>query len=129
MKIADCLLGGAMPKAEGGKIVMKRTRGGGMAHFTLGPGETSAAVRHVTVDEIWYFLSGQGELWRRNDSRGEVVPLGPGVFVTIPVGTAFQFRSLGSEPLSAAAVTMPPWPGEGEAVKVEGKRAPTVPKR
>jgi mannose-6-phosphate isomerase-like protein (cupin superfamily) len=29
-----------------------------MAHFALGPGETSEAVRHMTVDEIWYFLGG-----------------------------------------------------------------------
>jgi mannose-6-phosphate isomerase-like protein (cupin superfamily) len=104
-------------------------RGGGMAHFALGPGETSASVLHRTVGEIWYFLSGRGEMWRRNVSREEVVPVGPEVCVTIPVGTSFQFRSLGTEPLTAVAVTMPPWPGEGEAVEVEGKWTPTVPRR
>jgi mannose-6-phosphate isomerase-like protein (cupin superfamily) len=108
--------------------VLLGLRGGGMAHFVLGPGKTSAAVRHGTVDEIWYFLSGRGEMWRRNDSREEVVPVGPKVCVTIPVGTLFQFRSFGAEPLTAVAVTMPPWPGEGEAVGAEGKWAPTVPR-
>ena len=49
-------------------------------------------------------------MWRRDGSREEVVSLGPGVCLTIPVGTSFQFRSLGDSPLSAFAVTMPPWP-------------------
>ena len=32
-------------------------RGGGMAHFQLGPDQASTAVTHRTVEEIWYFLS------------------------------------------------------------------------
>jgi mannose-6-phosphate isomerase-like protein (cupin superfamily) len=36
------------------------------------------------------------------------------------LGTHFQFRSLGYESLSAVGVTMPPWPGDGEAIIVEG---------
>lgn len=39
--------------------------GGGMAHFELAPSETSRAVAHRTVEEIWFFLSGRGEMWRR----------------------------------------------------------------
>lgn len=46
--------------------------------------------------------------------------------LTIPVGTHFQFRSFGYEPLSAIGVTMPPWPGDGEAIVVQGKWEPTV---
>ena len=38
--------------------------------------------------------------------------------LTIPLGTHFQFRSLGPGPLAAVAVTMPPWPGPDEAVPV-----------
>ena len=34
--------------------VLLRMHGGGMAHFELGPGETSAAVSHRTVEEIWF---------------------------------------------------------------------------
>jgi mannose-6-phosphate isomerase-like protein (cupin superfamily) len=96
-------------------------RGGGMAHFELGPGRTSKPVAHRTVEEIWFFLSGDGEMWRKQDGREEVVPVGPGVCLTIPLGTSFQFRSFGSEPLAAVGVTMPPWPGDGEAYEVEGK--------
>ena len=94
--------------------------GGGMAHFSLAPGETSAAVMHRTVEEIWFVLSGQGEMWRRQDDRAEIVALAPGVCLTIPLGAAFQFRATGDTPLTAVAVTMPPWPGDGEALIVDG---------
>jgi mannose-6-phosphate isomerase-like protein (cupin superfamily) len=99
---------------------------GGMAHFELAPGETSVAVAHHTIEEIWYFLSGRGEMWRKLDDQKEVVPVDPGTCITIPVGTHFQFRSFGYEPLAAIGVTMPPWPGEGEAYQVEGQWTPTV---
>ena len=40
--------------------------GGGMAHFALSPGQTSRAVTHRSVEEIWFFLSGRGEIsWDR----------------------------------------------------------------
>jgi mannose-6-phosphate isomerase-like protein (cupin superfamily) len=102
-------------------------KGGGMAHFELGPGQTSTAVNHKTVEEIWFFLAGRGEMWRKQNGREEIVPVEPGVCLTIPLSTHFQFRSFGYEPLAAIGVTMPPWPGEGEAIVVEGKWEPTVP--
>lgn len=95
-------------------------RNGGMAHFELAPGQTSTAVAHRTVEEIWFILSGRGEMWRRQDHHEEVVPVEPHDCLTIPLGTHFQFRALGSEPLAVVAVTMPPWPGEGEAFEVKG---------
>ncbi len=100
---------------------------GGMAHFELPPGQTSTAVAHRTVEEIWFFLTGRGEMWRKLNDQEEVVPVEPGVCLTIPLGTHFQFRSFGHEPLAAVGVTMPPWPGEGEAYEVKGKWEPTVP--
>ena len=103
-----------------------RLDGGGMAHFELAPGQTSVAEAHRTVEEIWYFLSGRGEMWRKLGDQEEVVPVDPGVCITIPVGTHFQFRSFGYAPLAALGVTMPPWPGEGEAYQVEGKWTSTV---
>ncbi|HTO06818.1 MAG TPA: cupin domain-containing protein [Myxococcota bacterium] len=95
--------------------------GGGMAHFELAAGATSRAVTHRSVEEIWWFLSGRGEMWRKQSGREEVVPVEAGVCLTIPLGTHFQFRALGTEPLRALGVTMPPWPGDGEAVPVPGK--------
>ena len=102
--------------------ILPGLEGGGMAHFELAPGRTSRAVRHRTVEEIWFFLTGKGEMWRRQGGREEITPVEPGVSLTIPLGTEFQFRAFeGNKPLSAVAITMPPWPGEDEAVFVEGK--------
>jgi len=94
--------------------------GGSMAHFRLPPGKVSRAVRHVTVEEIWYVLGGTGEMWLSQDGRTQVVPVAAGVSLTIPLGTAFQFRASDDGPLTAVAITMPPWPGPEEAVFVEG---------
>jgi mannose-6-phosphate isomerase-like protein (cupin superfamily) len=107
--------------------VLLGLRGGGMAHFELLPGHTSTAVTHRTIEEIWFFLSGRGEMWRKQGDREEIVPVEQGVCLTIPLGTHFQFRSFGPEPLAAVGVTMPPWPGEDEALVVQGIWQPTVP--
>lgn len=98
-----------------------------MAHFELPPGATSTGVVHKTVEEIWFVLSGRGEMWRSTHEEEDVIPLEAGVCLTIPLGTRFQFRSFGYEALSVIGVTMPAWPGEGEAVTVSGKWEPTVP--
>lgn len=101
--------------------VLLELAAGSMAHFELAPGETSGAVTHRTVEEIWYFLSGCGEMWRRQGQSEKVIPVHTGICITIPLGTHFQFRAFGDVPLAAIAVTMPPWPGECEAYVVEGK--------
>ncbi|HYM18638.1 MAG TPA: cupin domain-containing protein [Micropepsaceae bacterium] len=100
---------------------------GGMAHFALPPNQTSKAMTHRTVEEIWYFLSGRGEMWREQNGRSAIVEVYPGICLTIPLGAHFQFRSMDGEPLTAIGVTMPPWPGEGEAIVVTGAWQPTVP--
>jgi len=92
--------------------------GGSLAHFELAPGACSRAVRHRTVDEIWHVLRGRGEMWRRQDGHETLTELAPGLTLTIPVGTAFQFRAHADAALSAVAVTMPPWPGADESVPV-----------
>jgi mannose-6-phosphate isomerase-like protein (cupin superfamily) len=104
--------------------VLLQLAGGSMAHFRLAAGQTSHAVTHRTVEEIWFVVSGSGEMWRRQGDIEEVVQLRPGVCVTIPVGTHFQFRASSAEHVAAVAVTMPPWPGEGEAVRVPGPWRP-----
>lgn len=107
--------------------VLLGLQGGGMAHFALPPGHISTAIRHKTVEEIWFFLGGRGQMWRRTEGHEETVALEAGVCLTLPLGTHFQFRSFGDEPLAAIGVTMPPWPGEGEAIVVPGKWTPTLP--
>jgi mannose-6-phosphate isomerase-like protein (cupin superfamily) len=79
------------------------------AQFALAPGQTAKAVFHATVEEIWYVISGMGEIWRSQDGREEVTVLEPGVCLTIPLGTKFQFRA-GAQELRVVAVTVPPWP-------------------
>jgi mannose-6-phosphate isomerase-like protein (cupin superfamily) len=100
---------------------------GGVAHFQLAPGQTSVAVAHKTIEEIWYFVQGRGTMWRSLDGHDEAVDVQPGVCVTIPVGTRFQFKSFGPDSLAAVGVSMPPWPGQGEAYFVEGPWVATVP--
>ena len=95
-------------------------KGGGLAHFELPPNQISKAVKHKTVEEIWFIISGRGQMWRKLDEITEIIDLYPNVCLTIPLGTHFQFRSYGYEALSAIGVTMPPWPGEGEAEMVKG---------
>ena len=78
-----------------------RLGGGSLAHFELAPGLTSHAVAHRRVEEIWYILGGRGEMWRKAGAEESVVTVEPGV--------------------TAVAITMPPWPGDAEAYRVEGK--------
>jgi mannose-6-phosphate isomerase-like protein (cupin superfamily) len=99
--------------------------GGSFAHFTLGAGRVSVAVTHRTVEEIWYVLAGEGEVWRRHHGEDSVTPVRAGVALTIPLGVQFQFRA-GAYPLQFVAVTMPPWPGADEAVPVAGHWEATV---
>ena len=108
------------PDGSDVRVLLALEGKGSMAHFALAPGRVSLAVMHRTVEEIWYVLDGAGEMWRSQDGREDVATLEAGVCLTIPVGTRFQFRSLGDRPLAAVAVTMPPWPGPDEAVLVEG---------
>jgi mannose-6-phosphate isomerase-like protein (cupin superfamily) len=108
------------PDGSAVRVLLKLERGSA-AHFELAPGMTPVAVAHRRVDEIWYFLRGRGEMWRKAGPREDVVTVEPNVCISLPAGTHFQFRSLGDEPLSAFGVTMPPWPDDGDAYPVEGK--------
>ena len=105
--------------------ILLSLKGGSMAHFELAEGSASRPVAHKTVDEIWYFTEGLGVMWRKIDAHEETVRVEAGVCITIPIGTHFQFRSIGPGALKAVAVTMPPWPGGEEAFTVEGLWRPT----
>lgn len=100
--------------------VLPRVAGGSLARFSLPAGAVSAAVVHRTVEELWYVVAGQGQMWRRLGDDEAVVALRPGVSLSIPRGTRFQFRASPDAALVAMAVTLPPWPGPDEAVPVPG---------
>src|SRR6201988_1312802 len=81
--------------------VLLQLGGGSMAHFELAPGPVPRALAPPAVDELWYVLSGHGQMWRRQGQRQETVPLRPGICLSIPAGTHFPFRADGDGPLAA----------------------------
>jgi len=99
---------------------------GGLALFTLPSGAIAKAVAHRTVEELWYVVAGKGRIWRKLGAREEIVDLDPGISLSIPTGTHFQFRCDGPEVLAILGATMPPWPGANEAYAVDGIWPATV---
>ena len=106
--------------------VLTQLARGSMAHFTLAPGAISVAIAHHTIEELWYVTEGRGRMWRLLGDREEVVELTPGLSLSLPVGTRFQFRNDGEVPMCAVGVAMPPWPGEHEAYRVDGPWDPSI---
>src|SRR4051794_33047740 len=100
---------GAAPDAiapDGSEVrVLCQLSRGGLAAFTLAPEAVSKAVAHRTIEQVWYFVSGQGRMWRKLGEREEIVEVGPGISISIPTGAHFQFRCDGSEPLIAIGAT------------------------
>ena len=89
---------------------------GNMIHSTVPPAMVGRACQFRTIDDFWYVLSGDGEIWR----------LSPGVCIGITLGTAFQYRCTGSVPLVFACTALPPWPGDDEAEITDGPWVPGV---
>ena len=108
---------------DGSEIrLLVEVHGGSMVYCTMPSGQVTRAVQHRSVEEVWFCVSGVGQLWRKEvaSATEEIVELQAGVAVSIPLGTAFQFRALGSQPLELVMTTLPPWPGPDEAVPVPG---------
>ena len=104
---------------DGSEIrLLVRAAGGSMCHCTLPPGHISLAVAHHSIEELWYFTQGLGQVWRKVGGREEETDVRPRASVAIPTGTHFQFRNTGHEPLCFICVSMPPWPGPSEAFRV-----------
>ena len=111
---------------DGSEIrLLHSTPGASVVHCNLPAAGVSIPVRHRTVSEIWYFLAGRGQVWRRQTKREEVLEVRAGISLTIPLGTAFQFRNTGDAPLEFIIVTMPPWPGADEAILLDAGKWPT----
>jgi mannose-6-phosphate isomerase-like protein (cupin superfamily) len=99
---------------------------GNMIHSTVPPGQVNKGCRLKTVSEFWHVLEGRGQIWRAREGREETVVLEAGVSIDIPVGTAFQYRCDGDQPLKFICISMPPWPGDSEAEPVKGIWEPTI---
>jgi len=90
-------------------------------HAALEPGAVSRPVKHRTVEEVWYVVSGSGQI----AIDGDIVSVRAGSSVLIPTATPFQFRA-GYAGLGVVMTTMPPWPGPNEAEPAKGPWTPTV---
>lgn len=113
-----------MPDAiapDGSEITFLVTdaRQASLVEVRLAAGSTSKPVRHLTVEEIWYFIAGEGKVWRAPpEGRPLVDEVGPGRVLVIPTGWAFQFKAGSDADLRFLCYTSPPWPGDDEAVLV-----------
>ena len=92
-------------------------------------GAVSRPVRHRTVEEVWYVVEGEGEVWRcpPDTPPSAVAPVSvtPGAALTIPTGWSFQFKAGSRVGLRFICVTIPAWPGMDEAGEVgEGGLGP-----
>jgi len=94
---------------------------GGLAHCLLPAGRISSAVRHRTVEELWYVLEGEGEVWRSRAGDERIDRVRQGDSLRVRVDTSFQFRAGEQHDLKLLLATMPPWPGPKEAVPVHGR--------
>ncbi|MBO0687635.1 MAG: cupin domain-containing protein [Candidatus Dormibacteraeota bacterium] len=100
-------------------LLVTDARQASLVEVRLAAGRTSTPVRHRTVEEIWYFLAGQGRVWRQPpEGDPEITDVHPGAVLRIPTGWAFQFRAGPTEELRFLCYTSPPWPGEQEAEPV-----------
>jgi len=99
--------------------ILCTTPNSSMSHFRLLPGSISHAITHLTIDEVWFIAAGAGRMWLQFDDSEEVVDLRPGLSISLPLGTSFQYRCDGDDPLDIVGVASPAWPGDGEAVIVD----------
>lgn len=92
------------------------------------PGQVSRPMRHRTVEESWYVIEGEGEVWRcppgAQPSSVSTVRITEGDALVIPPGFGFQVRAGAAGPLRMVCSTAPPWPGPEEAIPVEGGLGP-----
>lgn len=108
---------------DGSEIRLLHSLGGAsVVHCSLPVGAVTIPVRHRTVEEVWFFLAGAGQVWRKQGQREQILDVAPGISLTIPLGTDFQFRNTGEVPLKFIITTTPPWPGEDEAVMLDQGR-------
>jgi len=93
---------------DGSEIrLLTMMKGGGLCHCKLPPGKISSPVSPGRVEEIWYVLEGEGEVWRKNQVAEEIVKVSVETILTIPTSAEFQFRNTGSGSLCILIDTMP----------------------
>ena len=91
---------------------------GGLSHVTLDSLRCSLGVRHCTVEELWFVVTGEGELWRAFGKLERIDTIRAGDSLRLAAGVRYQFRAFVA--LKLIVATMPTWPGPDEAVETEG---------
>ena len=76
--------------------------------ITVDPGKTSEAHYHRQIEEVYYILSGEGEI--RIDSYKEKVRAGHAIY--IPNGKTHTIKNTYKEPLIILAINAPPYDPE-----------------
>lgn len=72
--------------------------------MSIQPGDDVGEETH-TVDQILFFVSGQGESILNGQSAG---PVSQGRVVVVPAGTLHNFKNTGSEPMKLFTIYAPP---------------------
>ena len=94
-----------------------------LVEVSLAAGGVSNPVWHRSVEEIWYVLEGEGQVWRcspdADPASVAAVEVRPEDALAIPTGWRFQFSAGPDSPLRFLCYTSPPWPGEDEAVPAD----------
>jgi mannose-6-phosphate isomerase-like protein (cupin superfamily) len=102
-------------------LLVGDARRASLVEVRLPAGRASRPVRHRTVEEIWYFTAGVGQVWlEAPGGPARVVDVSTGSTLTIPTRHAFQFRAAENADLRFLCYTSPPWPGDQEAELVAG---------
>ncbi len=90
-----------------------------LCEVVLPAGKVSRPVWHREVEEVWYILEGEGDVWRcpAGVAPKTLVPVRvqAGDALTIPKTWRFQFRASRRGALRFLCYTAPPWPGADEA--------------
>ncbi len=74
-----------------------------LAEAIVFPGEKTRKHYHISVEEIYYFLSGKGLMWQ----AGEEVEVSAGDAVANPPGTPHFITNIGEKPLVFLCICSP----------------------
>lgn len=99
--------------------LVRSENGGGLAHCTLPPGAVSRAIQHESVEELWCFIQGEGQVWHKLGNHEEVMDVKAGTNLSIPAGARFQLRNTAHQPLCFIVSPIPGRPDKKEVVRVE----------
>jgi mannose-6-phosphate isomerase-like protein (cupin superfamily) len=84
---------------------------GELAHARARAGRPSRAARLSGIGEMFYVLTGKGELWRKTGGLEDVTPLVPGRSVSLLPEIEYQYRAVDG-PLDFLVFTAPRWQRE-----------------